>query len=145
MMSVHQRAVNHAATASFYEIQIKQHLWQILMPHPATYNLEEKTLELANIASVINKYQGYHITISEGPYKGPTVVSFTQLDMSITSIEVMEDYRTKLSYLFDLNSDVPDVTVLIYQHGVPIATRKMLDIRDINNLHRYLPWHLLNL
>ena len=138
MLDPHQRAADHAATASFYEFLHNNRTWHVLFPHPATYSLEDQTERLAKIFTALERYNGYHLLIAESG-----AVTFTQNDEHMTTLELPLDYRTKGLYVFQYDPEHVNITIIISRQGAPVATRKLLDIRDINNLDKHLPWDLL--
>jgi hypothetical protein len=138
-MDRHRRAIEHAATANFYEYLHGERTWHILLPHPATYNIEDEVVRLDRIMTALERYNGYHLDIST---TGTT--SFTQNEECMTTIALVLDYRTTALYVFQYETDHVNITIIISKHGAPIATRKLLDIRDIQNLDTHLPWDLLS-
>ena len=139
MNAQHRLAVEHAATATFYEYMHGARAWQILLPHPATYELADETERMNRIATLLERYIGFHIAITQ---KGTT--SFSANDEMMTSVDIELDYRTTAMYAFQFESDHVNITVIIYRYQTPVAVRKILDIRDIRNLENNFVWELFS-
>ena len=65
-------------------------------------------------------------------------MAFTPNDETLTTVALELDYRTTAMYAFQYESDHVNITIIISRHGTPIAVRKILDIRDIQQLTRRL-------
>lgn len=139
IMDIRQRALEHTLNANFYEFKINEKEWEILLPHPDTYDKEHITKTFAQIVQQIERFIGYHIHIDTRHH-----TLFAQNDEPFTSIEIEEVNDTRILYLFDFKYDRIDTNIIVYVKGIPRAIRKMLDIRDIRNLETHLPWELLS-
>lgn len=138
-MDICQRALEHTLSANFYEFKVNEKEWEILLPHPETYDKEQMLKSLASIVRQIERYIGYHIHIDIRRH-----TLFAQNDEPFTSIEIEESNDTRILYLFDFKFDRVETNIIVYHNGIPRAIRKMMDIRDIRNLETHLPWELLS-
>lgn len=139
MREEHQRAVDHASTANFFEYMHNNRSWHVLLPHPATYQLDHETLRLKHIIEALERYAGYHLEIAS-----TGAATFTQNEENMTTVSLKLEFPTTALYVFQYEPEHTNITIIISKHGAPVATRKLLDIRDINNLDTHLPWDLLS-